>query len=88
MPMCGSWVSGSVDWQVWSSGFCGFFFGRYDWCLEEEVGMAEVGCGSLKSGVVGFVGCRRSSMFGSRLFHHLARNEGSGGSCSWMRGKN
>ena len=47
-PVCGSWVNGSVDRQVWSSGSCGFFFG-FDRCLKEEVGMAEVGRGSLKS---------------------------------------
>ena len=47
-PVCGSWVNGSVDQQVWSSGSSGFFFGC-DRCLKEEVGMAEVGRGSLKS---------------------------------------
>ena len=24
--ICGLWVSGSIDRQVWSSGLCGFFF--------------------------------------------------------------
>ena len=50
-PVCGSWVNGSVDRQVWSSGSCGFFFFFFgcDRCLKEEVGIAEVGRGSLKS---------------------------------------
>ena len=51
--MCGSWVSGSVDRQVWSSGFFFFFF-CCDKCLKEEMGMAKVGRGSLKSSVAEF----------------------------------
>ena len=40
-----SWVGcggcrGCIAW-VWSSGFCGFFFG--DRCIKEEVNMAELG---------------------------------------------
>ena len=46
---------GLVDWWVWSSKFCDFFFFfffcRYYRCLKEEVGMAEMGHGSLKSSV-------------------------------------
>ena len=49
--VCGSWVSGSVDRQVWSSGF---FFFCCDKCLKEEMGMAKVGRGSLKSVVAKF----------------------------------
>ena len=42
---------GLVDRWVWSSKFCNFFFFFLccDRCLKEEVGIAEMGRGSLKS---------------------------------------